>query len=108
MAKLINVKAQAGFKLYLEYDDGVTGDADLSDLIGKGVFAAWQDPAVFEAVKVGRHGELHWNDDLELCADALYLEITGKSAADLFPNLRMPADARTQSVLLDCHKDVLQ
>ena len=38
MVKLIGVTPRAGYKLYLEYDDGVTGEADLSHLVGKGVF----------------------------------------------------------------------
>jgi len=91
MVKLINITPGAGYKLQLEYDDGVKGEADLSDLVGKGVFAAWRDAAVFEAVAVGKRGELRWTKDLELCADALYLQITGKSAEDLFPNLGAPA-----------------
>jgi len=93
MVKLNGVTARPGFKLYLEYDDGVKGEADLSHLAGKGVFAAWNDPAVFEAVTVGAHGEIRWTDDLEICADAMYLEITGKGAEDLFPNLKAAADA---------------
>ena len=93
MLKLIAVTARADYKLYLEYDDGAKGEADLSHLVGKGVFGAWNDPAVFEAVTVGKHGEIRWTKDLELCADAIYLQITGKSAEDLFPNLKAPADA---------------
>ena len=93
MVKLINVTPRAGYKLHLEYDDGVIGEIDLSHLIGQGVFRAWRDAGLFEAVTIGKHGELHWSEDLELCADALYLQITGKSAEDLFPNLRAPADA---------------
>jgi len=93
MVKLINVTPQPGYKLHLEYDDGVTGAVDLSGLVGKGVFTAWRDVAAFEAVTVGEHGELRWTRDLELCSDALYLQITGKSAEDLFPNLRAHADA---------------
>ena len=46
----------------------------------------------FAAVTVGKHGELHWTDELELCADALYLQISGKSVDDLFPSLRVSAD----------------
>lgn len=91
--KLITAMPLAGYRLHLEYDDGVTGDADLSDLVGNGVFAEWQDPFVFENVTVGSHGELHWTDDLELFGDALYLLITGKAVEDVFPNLRTPADA---------------
>ena len=93
MVKLIDVTPRAGHKLYLKYDDGVAGEVDLTHLTGKGVFTAWNDPAVFEAVTIGAHGEIQWTADLELCADALYLEITGKSVDDLFPNLKASADA---------------
>jgi len=93
MVKLIGVTPRTGHHLYLEYDDGVTGEVDLSPLVGKGVFAAWNDPAVFKAVAVGKHGEIRWTNDLELCADAMYLQITGKSPEDIFPNLKASADA---------------
>lgn len=93
MVKLINVTPRSGYKLLLEYNDGVIGEIDLSHLIGQGVFRAWRDARLFEAVTIGKHGELHWSEDLELCADALYLQITGKSAEELFPNLRAAADA---------------
>ena len=39
-------------------------------------------------VYVAPHGAVAWNDEIELCADALYLELTGKSAEELFPGLR--------------------
>lgn len=93
MVKLINATPQSGYKLHLKYDDGTIGVVDLSDLIGKGVFTALSDAAVFETVTIGEHGELRWTDNLDLCGDALYLQITGKSAEDLFPNLRAHADA---------------
>ena len=93
MIKLIGVTPRSKYKLYLEYDDGVTGEADLSHLVGKGVFAVWNDPTVFETVTVGKHGEIRWTKDLEVCADAMYLQITGIFAEDLFPNLKAPVDA---------------
>ncbi|HIE99805.1 MAG: DUF2442 domain-containing protein [Pirellulaceae bacterium] len=93
MVKLISVTAQDGYNLQLEYDDGVVGSADLSSFVGKGVFTVWKDAAVFDAVTVGPHGQLRWTKELELCADAMYLQITGKSAEDLFPSLRVPTDA---------------
>lgn len=93
MVKLLHVMPQAGYKLHLEYDDGSAGAVDVSELISKGVFNALRDPAVFETVTVGEHGEVRWTDDLEFCPDSLYLHMTGKSAEDLFPNLRDHADA---------------
>lgn len=93
MPNTVAVTALPGHKLRVEYSDGVQGEVDLSHLLGKGVFAAWKDLSTFEAVTIGAHGEIKWSDDIDLCSDALYLEITGKSAEDLFPNLKVPTDA---------------
>ena len=51
-------------------------EVDLSDLAGRGVFVAWEDPAVFSQVKLGSHGAIEWPGDLDLCPDALYLRLT--------------------------------
>ncbi len=93
MVKPVSITALPGYKLRVEYADGVTGEVELSHLVGKGVFAAWNDPTVFESVAIGDQGEIRWNDDIDLCSDAIYLEITGKSPEDIFPNLKAPADA---------------
>ena len=93
MLKPVAVTALSGYKLRVKYADGVTGEVDLSRLVGKGVFAAWNDPSAFQGVTIGDHGELRWSDNIDLCSDAVYLEITGKSAEDVFPNLKAPADA---------------
>ena len=93
MFKPVAVTALPEYKLRIEYADGVTGEVDLSHLVGKGVFAAWNDPMAFEAVAIGDQGELMWSDDIDLCSDAIYLEITDKSAEDVFPSLKVSADA---------------
>jgi hypothetical protein len=74
-------------KLKLRYDDGVEGVVDLSAEAGKGFFAAWQDPKHFASVKIQHGGRsLEWPGGIDLCADALYLEITGMKVEELFPN----------------------
>ncbi|RPJ59227.1 MAG: DUF2442 domain-containing protein [Acidobacteria bacterium] len=45
------------YRLSLTFDDGVAGIVDLSDLAGKGIFAFWLDPGVFENVWIGSSGE---------------------------------------------------
>ena len=35
----------AGHRIWLRYSDGVTGEIDLSHLVGSGVFSAWNDRA---------------------------------------------------------------
>lgn len=88
MPKPIAVKPLANFKISLQYDDGVEGEVDLSDLAGRGVFLAWNDPAVFRHVRLGSHGAIEWGSDIDLCPDAMYLRLTGKSPEDLFSILK--------------------
>jgi hypothetical protein len=78
MVRPIKVTALSGHTLRVDYSDGVTGVIDLSDSIGQGVFAPLTDEAFFRKVHLGNHGQIAWTDELEICPDAAYLEITGK------------------------------
>ena len=93
MPKPVSAIALPGYRLHLKYVDGVEGEVDLSRFAGKGIFAEWNDVRTFEAVTIGDHGEIRWNDNIDMCSDALYLEITGKSPDEIFPNLKTSADA---------------
>ncbi len=88
MIRPVLVKARPGYRIYLEFSDGSKGEVDLSDLAGNGVFQVWSDYNFFEKVHLGDHREIKWNDEIELCADSLYLKLTGKSPQALFPKLR--------------------
>ena len=88
MKRIVKVKALPTYRLELEFDDGVSGVVDLSDLVGLGVFSLWRDPRAFEQVRIGTGGELAWGDHVDLCPDALYLKVTGKKAEEIFPALQ--------------------
>ena len=88
MRKIVNVRVLPGYRLELDFDDGVTGVVDLSELVGQGVFGLWRDRGAFQRVRIGSSGELVWGDQVDLCPDALYLKVTGKKPEDLFPALR--------------------
>jgi Protein of unknown function (DUF2442) len=88
MKKISKVKVLPGYRLDLEFEDGVSGTVDLSENVGKGVFALWRDPLFCEQVAIGSAGELVWGAKIDLCPDALYLKVTGKQPEDLFPALR--------------------
>ncbi len=93
MVKLLSAVARPEYRLFLIYDDGATGLVDLSHLVGKGVFELWQEPGRFESLSVGSHGAVRWSDEVELCGDALYLQLTGKPVEALFPVLKITAHA---------------
>lgn len=88
MPKLTTARPLPNYHLWLQYEDGVVGEVDLSDLAGRGVFRAWAEPGFFETVTIDEHGAVVWGEALDLCPDSLYLRLTGKTAEDVFPSLR--------------------
>ncbi len=77
--RLIEINPLADFRLRLRYDDGAAGDVDLAPLAGTGVFAVWNEPGAFDRVEIGSGGEVMWEAGVDLCPDALYMQLTGKS-----------------------------
>ena len=84
----IEVKSLDNYRLWVKYSDGIEGIVDLSDFAGDGVFELWNNYQAFQNVHIGPSGEIAWSDQVDMCPDAIYLRITGKKPADLFPKLR--------------------
>ncbi len=89
MIRPIAVEPRDGYCIWVRYSDGIEGQIDLSDMAGRGVFAAWNDRAFFEAVRVAEGGAIAWGDDLDICSDALYMELTGKSVDEVMPGAQV-------------------
>ena len=81
----VEVRALDGYRIWLRYDDGVEGEVDLSQKVGRGVFAAWEDRSFFADVRLGLGREIVWGDRIDLCGNALYMEITGLTPEEMFP-----------------------
>lgn len=94
MIRPTDVEAREGYRIWLRYSDGVEGEIDLSDLVGKGVFAAWNEPDFFEKVHVTEHRAIAWDGDIEICPDTIYMELTGKTLDKIYVEDATPvADA---------------
>jgi hypothetical protein len=86
--KAVEVEALPEYRIRVRFEDGVEGVADLSRLSSRGVFRIWDDEGRFEEVHIGTSGEIEWTAEVAVCSDAVYLEITGKSVEELFPNAK--------------------
>lgn len=86
--KITRVALHPGFRLELHFDHGENGMVGLSELVGRGVFAAWERPGVFERVALTDDGAVEWPGEIDICPDSLYLRMTGKKPEDVFPSLR--------------------
>lgn len=82
MNRPIKVEALSDFRLHLTYPEGLQGIIDLSAEVGRGVFTPLADEAFFRTVHIGQFGQIAWSEDLEICPDAAYDEITRTPIAE--------------------------
>lgn len=79
LMKLIKVTPKKDYVLYLEYDDGVKWNLNLSHLVGKWVFSCFSDYNFFEKAHVDPETwAIAWNNELDICPDSAYMRISGK------------------------------
>ena len=83
MIRPTEVEPRDGYRIWLSYSDGTAGEINLSHLAGHGVFKAWSDRKCFKAVRITSYGAIAWGNDIELCPDALYMRLTGKSIEEI-------------------------
>ena len=86
----VEVEARQPFRLWIRFDDGVSGIVNLAEWSTRGVFTAWSDATFFKTAHVRPYGAIAWGkgDALELDQTAMYLDLTGKSFEDLHPKPR--------------------
>ena len=88
------VEPRQNYLIWISYTDGSAGEVDLSHLAGRGVFVLWNEPGCFEAVSITPDGGVAWGEDIELCPDALYLQLTGKPVQDVMRGVRFSGRSR--------------
>jgi len=76
MHRIVAVQPLAQYRVWIRFSDGIEGEVDLSDLVGKGVFALWNDPAQFARVSIDPQSHtLTWPGGIDICPDTLYQDI---------------------------------
>ncbi|MDR2204828.1 MAG: DUF2442 domain-containing protein [Flavobacteriaceae bacterium] len=83
---LKTAKALSGYRLWVEFDDGVDGVIDLHEWKGKGVFEAWNDERNFQSFKITDHKKIEWSEDIDMDPDAFYLQLINKTFQEYADN----------------------
>jgi hypothetical protein len=79
---VVEARPLPGYRLWVRFADGTTGEDDLSHLVGHGVFQRWEQPGEFERVRVDPDaGTVVWPGDLDIAPDALYERIASRAPA---------------------------
>ena len=72
MERITRVEVRRPFVLYVEFDDGVKGEYDMSGRLNGPVFAPLRDPAVFAQVKLAEYGAPVWPNGVDIAPDTLH------------------------------------
>ena len=76
-AKIVACKPLPNYHIWIRFDDGLEGEVDVSHLVGKGVFAAWNSIEFFNNVRVDpKTDTLAWDDEIDLDPYVLREKIT--------------------------------
>jgi len=71
---IVAVQPKENYTLHIVFEDGISGDLPISDLIEfSGIFAPLQQPDFFAQVQVHPElGTVYWPNDADLDPDVLY------------------------------------
>jgi len=84
LIKPTQVKPLDGYRIWIEFEDGVQGVVDLSAYAGRGVWKAWEDRSLFESVNITSYRAIGWGDTdvLDMCSDWAYMQVTDTTVDD--------------------------
>ncbi len=82
LKNIVDYKTLDNYTIWLKYDDGVNGIVDLSEYLNYPVFAPIKNMELFKKLKIEKGRNVFWNDELDLCPDALYIKISGINPYD--------------------------
>jgi hypothetical protein len=85
---LKSATALTGYKLNVEFDDGITGIIDLNKWIGKIAFAYWNDYKNFQFFHITEDKKIEWNEQIDMDPDSFYLELINKSFSEYTSDLQ--------------------
>jgi len=66
-AKIVKCQPRSNYKVWIRFDDGLEGEVDLSHLLGKGIFSAWDSIEFFNSVEIdAKTDTLAWPNGIDL------------------------------------------
>jgi hypothetical protein len=72
MERIIRIEVLRPFVLYVEFDDGLAGEYDMTDRLRGPVFEPLRDPATFAQVQLAEWGAPVWPNGVDIAPDAIH------------------------------------
>jgi hypothetical protein len=78
MKRITRLSALAGYRLTVEFEDGIAGTLELEAELFGPVFAPLRDEALFAQAHLDEYGVPCWPGGADLAPDAIYADLTGR------------------------------
>jgi hypothetical protein len=75
------VKPLSGYRLFVEFADGVCGELALENRLFGTMFEPLRDPELFARVGIDEFGAVCWPNGADLAPDALYESLAARQTA---------------------------
>jgi hypothetical protein len=76
--RIVAAESRPNYCVWIRFDDGLEGELSLAHLVGRGVFAAWNDEAAFHELFIDEEsGTIAWPGGIDLAPDALHQRLQG-------------------------------
>jgi len=82
MHRIVRVSAAQGYTLHVLFDDGTSGEVNLSARLFAPVFEPLRDPLLFAQVRVDEYGAVCWPNGADLAPDVLYRSLSSQVRPD--------------------------
>ncbi len=80
--KITEVAYIKDYNIHIKFEDGISGSIQLNDLVQKGIFQELKDKSKFAKVFTNGYS-VAWSNELEIDANKIYLELSGKNFGDI-------------------------
>ena len=81
MWRVVRVRALPGYRLDVEFEDGVAGVLEYGHLLEGPVFRDLRDPARFAEVRIDEFGAVCWPNGADLAPDTMYERLRAQPSA---------------------------
>jgi len=71
MNKIVELRYDGGYKLWLRFQDGYTPTVDFAAIIGKGISARLLDVEFFKRARIDNGGGVEWPNGFDCCPNFL-------------------------------------
>ncbi len=79
MRRITSLKVLENYRIWMCFDDGISGEVDFSQKPRTGVYAPWQDYEYFRRARIDSEGQLGWDDQVDFSAESLWRKISSSS-----------------------------